>query len=300
MHDWNLTMKRTTSRTKSVDTPKLPATSSKRRRPKWAVSPVSAAVTPGEDGPYFLRTISRALDVLEAFDESRPNLTLKDLSRIVGVPDSSLFRMLVTLQGRNYLQQNDDGSYQLTPKVIHGKLYERAENFRKLARTELQRLAGHFNENASLSYLFGERIQVIDSVDSLHEIRITNRRGRVLPPHCSAMGKAVTAFQSPEDIDRILETYGLNTRTPHTISDRRELIVQLERVRETGVAYDREESTLGGICVAAAIQTNGGRVVAAVSVSTPLARMTPQREKETAAGVLQTANEISRVLSSRS
>lgn len=269
---------------------------SKRRRPKWAVSAAHVAQPVGEDGPHLLRTISRAIDVLEAFDENRPKLTLKELSRMVGVPDSSLFRMLVTLQSRNYLQQNDDGSYQLAPKVLHGKLYERAEHFRKVARQELQSLASHFNENASMAYLFGERIQVIDSVDSLHEIRITNRRGRVLPPHCSAMGKAITAFQQREDIDRILETYGLSSRTPHSITDRRELIAQFERVRETGIAYDREESTLGGICVAAAIQMDGGRVIAAISVSTPTARMTPDREMEIAAGVLQTAAEITRIL----
>src|SRR5262249_12946780 len=154
------------------------------------------------------------------------------------------------LQSRNYLLQNDDGSYQLAPKVLHGKLYERAEQFRKIARQELQNLASHFNENASLAYLFGERIQVIDSVDILHEIRITNRRGRVLPPHCSAMGKAVTAFQSQENIDRILEAYGLSPRTPKSITDRRELIAQFEQVRESGIAYDREESMLGGICIA--------------------------------------------------
>jgi DNA-binding IclR family transcriptional regulator len=288
--------KRKTPRGSSSETSKQSTLPSKRRRPKWAVSSSHAAKPTGEDGPYLLRSISRALDVLESFDENHSNLTLKELSRIVGVPDSSLFRMLVTLQNRDYLQQNDDGSYQLSPRVLHGKLYERAEHLRKVARQELQGLASHFNENASMAYLFGERIQVIDSVDSLHEIRITNRRGRVLPPHCSAMGKAITAFQSREDADRILETYGLNSRTPHSISDRRELIAQFEHVRKSGIAYDREESTLGGICIAAPIRIKEGRVVAAISVSTPTARMTPDREAEIEEGVAQTAADVTEIL----
>lgn len=265
---------------------------SQRRRPKWSVT---AGAPTGDEEQYFSRTILRALDILEAFDEEHPKLSLKDLSRLLGVPDASLFRMLITLQSRGYLHQNDDGSYQLANKVLHGKLSERAERFRQLAHRELQALAGHFNENASLAYLFGDRLQVIDSVDSLHEIRITNRPGRVIPPHCSAMGKAITAFQDREQIDRILETYGLTPRTVHSIGDRRQLISQLTTVRETGVAYDREESTLGGICIAAAIHMPDNRVVAAVSVSTPTARMTPEREKEIEASVFHTAQEISRL-----
>ena len=270
---------------------------SKRRRPKWAVSAAHETTPAGEDGPYFMRTISRALDVLEAFDVDRPKLTLKDLSRAVRAPDSSVFRMLVTLQSRGYLQQSEDGSYQLAAKVLHGKLHERADRLSQTARHDLQGLAGHFNETVSLAFLFGERIQVVDSLDSLHEIRVTNRPGRVLPPHCSAMGKAITAFQEREQIDRILETYGLTPRTPKSISNRRELIAQFEQVREKGIAYDREESTLGGICIAAAIQMNEGRVVAALSISTPISRMTPEREKEIAAGVLQTAREVAKKLS---
>ena len=290
-------MKSKVPRTKPTTIEDQPPAISKRRRPKRAVALAHVMNTAGEEGPYFMRSISRALDLLEAFDESHPNLTLKDLSRAVSAPDTSVFRMLVTLQSRGYLQQGDDGSYQLAPKVLHGKLYERAEHVRATARHELQGLAGHFNENASLAFLFGERIQVIDSVDSLHEIRITNRPGRVLPPHCSAMGKAITAFQDRQQIDRILETYGLTPRTLHSISDRRDLIAQFEAVRQTKIAYDREESTLGGICIGSVIQIAGGRVVAALSVSPPTARMTPERDKEMAAGVLDAAANVTKGLS---
>jgi DNA-binding IclR family transcriptional regulator len=276
--------------------PKQPAVPSQRRRPKWAVGETTKPES--GDGPYHSRTISRALDVLEAFSEEQPALTLKDLSRAIGFPDSSLFRVLVTLQNRGYLHQNDDGSYQLAPKVLLGKLSERAERFREMARNEMQSLASHFNETASLAYLFDDRIQVIESIDSLHDIRISNRPGRVLPPHCSAMGKAITAFQDREHVDRILEAYGLAPRTTHSVTDRRELIAQLGHIRETGLAYDREESTLGGICMAAAIKMPDGRVIAAVSVSTPSARMSPKREKETAAGVLQTAAAIAKCAAS--
>jgi IclR helix-turn-helix domain len=103
-------MKRTAVKKKISEISREGPPSVRRRRPKWAVVGDQVEAAAGDEAPYFVRSISRALDVLEAFDEHHPTITLKDLSRIVGVPGSSLFRMLMTLQSRNYLQQNDDGS----------------------------------------------------------------------------------------------------------------------------------------------------------------------------------------------
>ena len=68
---------------------------------------------------------------------------------------------------------------------------------------------------------------------------------------------------------------------------------EFEWTRENGYAFDREESTMGGICVGAAIRSKSGNVVAAISVSTPIIRMTPDREKEIVKAVLHSAQEIS-------
>jgi DNA-binding IclR family transcriptional regulator len=265
---------------------------SQRRRPKWAIADNSKPEPADEQ--YYSRTIARALDVLEAFTEEQDTLTLKELGRAVNLPESSLFRVLLTLQTRGYLVQNPDGAYQLSKKILFGKLVERAEALRDAARAEMQSLASRFNETTSLAYLFGDRIQVLEAFETFHEIRITNRPGRVLPPHCSAMGKAITAFQEPHVIDRILEVYGLAPRTPKTIVDRRALLQEFEVARKTGVTFDREESTLGGVCVAAAIRSKNGRVVAAISVSTPIIRMTKIREKEIIEAVLNSAQAISK------
>jgi len=118
----------------------------------------------------------------------------------------------------------------------------------------------------------------------------------VLPPHCSALGKAITAFQDRRLADRMLEVYGLTPRTEHTITDRQRLFAEFNEIRENGVACDREESIRGGICYGAAIQAQGRPVKAAISVSTPTTRMDAVREKETRAAVLEAAAEIGRGL----
>jgi DNA-binding IclR family transcriptional regulator len=118
----------------------------------------------------------------------------------------------------------------------------------------MEKLANRFNETVSLAYLHDDRIHVLASMDSFHEIRMSNKPGRVLPPHCSAMGKAIAAFQGRALSDRILEVYGLTRRTDATITDRQQLFQQFEEIRATGIAYDREESNTGGLCIGAAIR----------------------------------------------
>lgn len=255
----------------------------RRRRPK------RRSETAGER--YHLRAIERALDVLDAFTDHPQELTLKDLSGLLAVPESSLFRTLLTLESRGYLLQKADGAYCLPPKLLYGRVHERAEKLREQMRPYLQKLARRFDETASLAYLFGDRIQVLDTVESFQEVRLANKPGRVLPPHCSSLGKAITAFQPPELMDRILEVYGLFRRTENTIVDRQALMAEFEVIRSRGYAVDREESIAGGICIGAPLALGGQQVVASVSISVPTVRMNPEREQEIARAVVETVRE---------
>lgn len=264
---------------KKVGTAPVPVTtkaSVRRRVPKWAMETADAS---SGDEAYYLRSIGRALEVLNCFDGQTP-LSLKEISTHMGLPESSLFRVLRTLERHEYLHQHRDGTYQLAPRLIFGWLVRAADHVRDVARPEMEALVNAFNETASLAFLFDDRIHVLDCLETFHEIRMTNKIGRVLPPHCSAMGKAITAFQERALADRMLEVYGLTARTEHTIVDRQKLFEEFKGVRETGVACDREESIRGGICFGAALRVPGKPVVAAISLSTPAIRMDGKRESE--------------------
>ena len=269
-----------------------PEKSVRRRIPKWALQTGETAST---DEQYYLRSIGRALDVLNCFDGQVP-LSLKELGVRTDLPESTLFRVLLTLEKHQYLQQHRDGTYQLAPKLIFGWLAQAANHVRAVARPEIERLANTFNETVSVAYLYDDRIHVLDCIETFHEIRMTNKIGRVLPPHCSAMGKAITAFQDRALADRILEVYGLLPRTEKTIVDRHKLFQEFEEVRKAGIGCDREESTRGGICFGAAVRIERKPVVAANPLSTPVMRMTKEREKEIRAAVLDSAKKIARQL----
>ncbi len=275
---------------------KASAVTPRRRRPHWAAGEeksVRSEASP--EDRYHSRTIERALDVLEAFESNSSALSLKEVSAITEQPEASLYRVLTTLQKRAYLLQNRDGTYQLARKVLYGRVLDKAETLRTLARSTLEELGRRFDETASLSYLFTHYIQVIDTVETFHSIRVTNRVGRIIPPHCSAMGKCILAHQTDAVCDLLLESYGLVRRTEYSICDRHLLREELMRVREQGYACDREESMLGGICFAAPIFDHHNHVIGAISVSTPKQRLDADREKSIKEAVQEAAARIAQM-----
>ena len=256
-----------------------------RRRPK-SVAPDAASS----------KAIHRALDVLECFPDEHTVMSLREIAGRHGWPEASLFRILQTLQSRGYLTQADDGTYRLATRVLYGKQREQSDRLRELARPHLQALAMRFDETASLSFLFEDRIQVLDTVESFHAMRWTNRPGRILPPHCSAMGKCITSFQPPERIKRMLEVYGLFKRGPKTITDTATLFAEYEQIRARGYGFDREESAEGGFCVGAPVRIPDRPVTAAVSLSTPLIRFNPDSEPAIIEHVCATAKAIAHTI----
>jgi DNA-binding IclR family transcriptional regulator len=248
----------------------------RRRKPKAGHS--GTAKTPAQNGQYLSKAITRALDVLDSFREVSGEQSLMEISKRTRLPEASLFRILMTLQNREYLVQLKDGSYRLAPKLLSGKFHERAGLMRTLLHPHLQSITRQFDETVSSAYLFEDRIQVIDTVESLRDVRATTHVGRVLPPYASAMGKAIMAFQPRETIDRLIGVYGLFRRTEHTVIDRALIYRGYEEIRATGVAFDRGEATEGGVCIGVPIFSLPEKVETAISVSVPLVRCSDKLE----------------------
>jgi DNA-binding IclR family transcriptional regulator len=263
----------------------------RRRRPKAARSGSDEA-TVSKNGLYLSKAIIRALNVLESFRQTSRTLSLMDIRASTRLPEASLFRILVTLESQEYLIQLKDGTYRLAPKVLWGVIHDRASALRNLLHSRLQSLAREFDETASSGFLYGDRIQCIDTVESLRDVRATTRISRVLPPYASAMGKAITAFQSREIVDQLIEVYGLFKRTEHTIIDRTQIFRDYERIRIEGVAFDRGEATDGGVCIGVPVFSAPDSVECAISVSIPLIRHSEELERDVVAALRRTAKDL--------
>ncbi len=129
------------------------------------------------------------------------------------------------------------------------------------------------NETVSLSVLFNNHIdETVVVLESPQLIRMANTAERIIPPHASSMGKAITAFQPEGRRETLLRSYGLHRFTKHTITDENELVREFEQIRAKGWSTDKEESTDEGCCFGAPVFVQG-EVRAALSVSIPQPRV---------------------------
>jgi DNA-binding IclR family transcriptional regulator len=236
------------------------------------------ASAPKED-PYFSRAVGKAFELLELVGRSENTLSLNDLARHLQLTKSSTFRLLHTLESLHHVLRDEQGHY----RGAGAKSQDiQAHSIRELcaaAAEPMRMLNMEFRETISLATLMGNHVEVVEVINSPHLVRMSNIVGRILPPHASSMGKAITAFQSAETRARLIESYGLTSFTPNTISDQRQLEECFEQIRATGISHDDEENTPGGFCYGSPIILAGNRVTAAISLSMPKARL-PQDEAD--------------------
>jgi DNA-binding IclR family transcriptional regulator len=98
--------------------------------------------------------------------------------------------------------------------------------------------------------------------------------------YCTAAGKILLAHLDNGDRQRYYEEITLTPFTPNTLDSMKELEKEIKTIRETHIAYDREEQALGEVCIAAPVFNRIGKIVAAISISSPATRLTSERMKE--------------------
>jgi IclR family acetate operon transcriptional repressor len=226
------------------------------------------------DDKYYSKVIGRALDILAVLRASGRPLALGDLTRRLGLAKSSVFRLLHTLEVSGYIERTAEGAFRLTADLQGWGDGKRVTDLVEAAMPHLRALSREFGETITLAMHFDNRIEVVATLDSPQLIRMANTVGRILPPHASSLGKAITAHQPDHVVERLRRSYGNHRFTAHSITDEVALKREYERVREQGYSTDTEESVLEGCCFGAPIMAADGRVVAALSLSLPKMRLT--------------------------
>jgi DNA-binding IclR family transcriptional regulator len=249
----------------------MPRSSAKRVR---VVRPAEA----DRDDKYFSKVIGKAFDILRILRASPQSLSLNELTLRVGLAKSSVFRMLHTLEVSGYAERDASGRYAAAGGVRAWGREQLVTDLVEVANPHMRALSREFNETVTLAVRFDNRIEVVATIESRQLIRMANIVGRILPPHASSLGKAITAHQPEEVRERLLRSYGVHRFTTHTITDEVELKTEYERVRERGYSVDAEESVLEGRCFGAPVFGPAKEVVGALSVSVPKMRI---RDKDT-------------------
>jgi IclR family acetate operon transcriptional repressor len=244
---------------------------------------------------YSVEAVIKALDVLEAFRDSE-ELTLTEISQRVGLNVSRTFRLLHTLAERGYVERSSDGGRYL----LGVKLFERAACLRKgLRQTALpfmNQLLLKFNETVNLGIPDKEEILYIEILESSHPFRMAAAVGTRSPFHSTALGKAIMAHLSEDQLKALLTPKRLVKLTERTITDPKELNESLQVVYQEGYAIDDEETEPGAACIGAPIFDGTGKPVAAMSISGPVNRILGERKEGIAAALIQACGEVSKRL----
>jgi IclR family KDG regulon transcriptional repressor len=245
---------------------------------------------------YIVQSVTHAIDVLEAFKGERDELGVTELSSSLGLPKNNVFRLLATLELRGYIEQNKaTGNYRLGIKTFElGQIFCGRMGLIKQSHAVLEQLEKRCNESTYLGIIQDGMVVYVDMVETSHSVRIVPRLGKRAPAYCTAVGKTQMAYESQDEVERILDKLGLKTFTKNTIIDKHQLMEHLKQVAQQGYAIDNEELDEEVICVGAPVRDYTGQVIAGISISGPIQRMLPERiEHELVPIIKEAAQEIS-------
>jgi DNA-binding IclR family transcriptional regulator len=267
-------------------------------RPLETTPDAVVSAEPATETPLSVRAVERALQLIEVFARSRGPLSITDLSKTLDLPPSTVHRLVQTLMTLSYVVQYPQskrygpgrGIAEVTRSMI--LKYE----FTRHAQPFLERLVEQTGETANLAALYGSSAIYLNQVESPSAMRVSNNVGSLVPLHCTAVGKIFLADFAPRTLRDTLQHTGLNALTDRTISSRKLLERDLERVRVKGYALDDEEFTPGARCIAVALRGSSGATIAALGLSAPASRLELGRVPAFAALIRATAEEFAQQL----
>lgn len=217
-----------------------------------------------------IQVISRAAQILRALDGAPEGLSLSQLAERVELPRSTVHRLTTALAHEGLVAAaSPNGRVRLGPELTRLAIGARRE-IRQELHPFMEQLFERLNETVDCAILDVDHLRFVDQIAAPHRLRAVSAVGAVFPLHCTANGKAILAALPPAVVDELLPAR-LERFTENTITNRADLARELDSIRETGVAFDREEHT-HGICAGGIAVSDAFGQLAALSVPMPAQR----------------------------
>jgi IclR family acetate operon transcriptional repressor len=219
------------------------------------------------------QAVDRATSLLIAILNSPEPPLLSELARELGLPKSTTSRILGALERQGLIRRDRNSAY-LGGEVLlkYASAQNQDSTLINRMRPVLESLAEKTSESINLAVPGNDDLKLIDQVDGKHLLGATNWIGRNVPYHASALGKVLLAFGAAA-----IPSGNLQSKTARTITSRTQLNAELEKVRKTGFAIIDNELENGLVAVAAPVFNHDGKVVAAISISGPDARISREQ-----------------------
>ncbi|AYJ47270.1 IclR family transcriptional regulator [Rhodococcus sp. P1Y] len=220
-----------------------------------------------------LSVLQRSALVLDVFPRGAA-LTLAEVSTRTGLPRSTTHRLLVDLADLGWLTRRGN-TFELGMALFElGERVGLKHRLRTAAVPFMQDLFAVTEQTVHLAVRDGHEAVYVEKIHGHSSFPLPSQIGGRLPLTCTAVGKALLASADPAVQDEVLSR-PLRRYTPMSITDPKTLARELDAIRRTGIAIEREEAALGGCCLASPVML-AGEPIAALSVSVPKDQFTPE------------------------
>lgn len=249
----------------------------------------------GEGTADRVQSVERAFRLLETLAR-RQEMSLGQLAQSTHMNKSTAYRLLHTLKSLGYVAQDvEQGSYRVGLRMVEmGGLAVEAWPLHRAAEPIMEELARTLGEAVNLAVPDDGEMVYVATLDARNLLRMQLNVGRRSPMHCTAVGKAILAYD-PKGLETLKVKHAELARcTENTIVDWTSLEDELDRIRHNGYAVDDEEQEIGARCVAAPIQDATGRALAAVGISAPSARLLREQVGVVGPIIMEAARRIAR------
>ena len=222
------------------------------------------------------QTLERGLDLLLAFSEAHPTLSVAQLSEQSGLPLSTVYRLLQTLEARGFVSPAGAGRYQLGPSILAMLPVLRRridQDIGGIALPIMEELAMATGETVILTVVSNNLAVCIQSVESDQALRLSFRRGVISPLWSGASAKVLLAYLDPEAQAAVIEQAAGQSYASGARVEAEALAAQIAAIRADGYVCTSDEIDLGARAVAVPVLKRGRRLLAGLSVAAPRARL---------------------------
>jgi DNA-binding IclR family transcriptional regulator len=201
-----------------------------------------------------VKSAERTVRILEVLAGSPTRLTISQLQERMGYPRSSLHALVRTLRELKWVETDETGTaFGVGPHaLLSGTAYLDRDPALRYALECLEDLRAEIGYTIHYARRDEAHIIYLASRESRDSVRLISRVGRRLPAHLTALGQALLAGLTRDEVEAILPA-DLESYTPQTITSRDALLAELDEVRTRGWAFEREQGTAGVACVATAV-----------------------------------------------
>jgi DNA-binding IclR family transcriptional regulator len=239
--------------------------------------------------------------VMEHLSSSGEGARITSIGKDLNLSLPVVHRILNTMKIRGFIEQdNETKRYRLGLNArLLGISAMAQTNLISYGLTCLNEISELTDETSNLVQRNNWEAVYVLQVESKNALRVANQVGSRVPLYCTSAGKTLLSYISKDLREQYYEEIDLVALTDNTLVSKERIEKEIRVIKETGIAFDREEQALGEACIATPVFNHNGEVIAAISLSSPATRLNSKKMEEFAKPLLKSGMKLSEQLGFR-